>query len=333
MEQTSVNSPNTLIVSSLYQMLDGYQSSLEAMNRSPKTISWYLDILKRYFGFLMASHSSSQIDQLGRKELRSYIVKLQNTKKWPNNPNIAEDHKGKLSAYSIQGHVRAIKAFWGWLLKEGYTDKNPLANFPLPKVPSTVIKTLTKEQILELFSNIDKSSLTGMRDYCILLLLIDSGIRVSELAGIKISDIDFPHNLIMITGKGQKQRVVPITRHTKKHLNQYLRNSRPLLCKSGTPYLFPSRDGEHISVNGIQQFLRRLAKKSGLGNVKCSPHIFRHSFATHALANGANVLVLKDIMGHESLATTNKYTHLRPGDIQKQHARFSPVAELFKGKA
>ena len=107
---------------------------------------------------------------------------------------------------------------------------------------------------------------------------------------------------------------------------------RPKLYAKESPYLFPGADGDHISVGSVQQFIRRLAQKAGLHGIKCSPHIFRHTFATQAIAVEANVFTLKDIMGHTSLQTALQYTHLKAGDLKNQHNKFSPVASLFEGK-
>ena len=110
----------------------------------------------------------------------------------------------------------------------------------------------------------------------------------------------------------------------------YLRYSRSRMGSADSPYLFQKRDGEHISVNSVQQYMRRLARSSGLVGIRCSPLIFRHTFATQALINEANVVAVRDIMGHASERTTMKYTHFRADDIKTQHNRFSPVERLLK---
>jgi len=314
------------------KLLDEYRSNLKAMNRSPRTIFWYLEILERYFAFLKASPLLKPIEQLGTHELISYILHLQNTDRWPNRPNI-EKKTGKLSPYSVQGQVRAIKAFWSWLQRESHVDDNPLAKFPLPKVPEKPVNVLTIDQINKLLNLIDRSTHKGLLHYLILLILLDTGIRVSELVHLRIDDMDLQHNRLQVLGKGQKVRSVFISKLTKNHLTHYLNYCRAQqICSAPSPYLFSTPDGEHISVNSIQQFLRRLANRAGLDGIKCSPHIFRHTFATHAVANGANLFALRDIMGHATLQTTMKYTHLQPHDLQIQHAKFSPVANLDIGK-
>ena len=166
-------------------LLTQYRLSLEAANRSSKTIEWYFPILRRFFDFLKKNERSTDVNEIGRNELRAYIKYLQEAERWANNPRNGKD-RGKMSAYSVQGHVRGIKAFFSWLADDGFIEDNPLLKFPLPKVPQYVTKTLTLEQINQLLPAIDKSTPLGFKYYCIILMLVDSAIRISELANIKV---------------------------------------------------------------------------------------------------------------------------------------------------
>jgi len=236
---------------------------------------------------------------------------------------------GKLSPYTIFAYVRDIKVFWSWLLKRNYIKRNALVDYPLPKVPKLIMKTLSYEQIRKLLTGIDKNSPRGAMRYCIVILLLDTGIRVAELVNLRISDLDFNHKTVKVFGKGQRERYVPISVSTRKALVNYINNHRSSICRTDSPYLFTNEDGEAFTVNAVQQFLRRLAIKSGISNVRCSPHVFRHTFATLAVNNGANIETLRVIMGHESIQTTSKYTHISTSDLQKQHSQFSPLNTLF----
>ncbi len=316
-------SPDSLLIQ--------YQLCLEALNRSPKTINWYLEILHRFFRFLEENGYSTSVKDIDRNQVREYIKYLQNADRWPNRPKNGKD-PGKLSPHSVQGHVRAIKAFWGWLATEEYIERNPLMKFPLPKVPQYVTKTLTHEHITILLSAIDKNSALGARYYSIILILLDTGMRILELVEIKIADLDIRNGLVTILGKGKKQRVVPLSRTTVKELTRYIYNFRQEHDTTESFYLFPDSNGGHISVGGVQQYIRRLAKKAGFKDIKCSPHIFRHTFGTNAAARGANAFTIKEIMGHSSLQTTMKYIHLQTSDIKVQHNMFSIVNDLFKKK-
>jgi len=272
------------------------------------------------------------VSELGKKELKAYISYRQNAKRWPNNPHISEENRGKLSPYSIQGDIRAIRAFWGWSYNEEYIDKNTLAKFSLPKVPQLTLKTLTGEQIETILNAIGHGSSQEVKYRCIVFLLLDSGLRISELVSIKNDDLDLIHGFITVLGKGQKQRVVPISALTRKEITKYMKYYRQGLYSGVSPYLFPADNGERISTTSVRQYLRRLCIRMGLDDTRLYPHLFRHTFATQSIAKGANVFTVKEIMGHKSLQTTMKYTHLTVEDMKVEHNKFSPVENLLKKK-
>lgn len=311
------------------RLLTEYKLSLEAANRRPKTISGYIDILHRLSSHLEMNGLTKSVIKLGRQELEDYIRHLKNSSRWPNRPNTGKD-RGELSAITIQDHVRAIKIFWSWLFDNGYIEKNTLAKFPLPKIPKTIIKTLTIEQMQLFLKAIDKHTSVGARNFCITLLMIDNGMRISEVVAIQIVDLDLTRCRVKIIGKGQKERIVPFTKITRKELMKYIKHHREDLCSLDSPYLFPANDSGHVSIKSIQQSIKRIANKAGPHGIRCHAHLFRHTFATLFLAKGGNPMVLKDIMGHESMQTTQKYVHFLPEDLQKQHWTYSPVEDLFK---
>jgi integrase/recombinase XerD len=194
-----------------------------------------------------------------------------------------------------------------------------------------MIVILEKEQIIQLLKVIDKYTPLGARNYTILLLLLDTGLRISELTRIKMVDINSTQGYIQVMGKGQKERMVPFSTFTRKELMKYINRYRLHLCGIDSSYLFPKKDGDNISVNGVQQMIKRLASKAGLKkNVKCHPHIFRHTCATMLRARGCSPEILQLIMGHESFQTTQKYVHPQPQDLRRQHIKYSPVRDLFQ---
>jgi integrase/recombinase XerD len=199
----------------LSQLLDDYKLSLETANRSPKTISWYLEILTRYFTFLRSQELIKPACQLGKEELRAYVAHLQNSNRWAGRPHI-KSAQGRLSPYSIQGHTRATKVFFSWLFDEEHIKENPLAGYPLPKVPQKQIPTLTLDQLRKLLTLIDRSTAVGARNHAMLLLLLDTGMRISELVNIKLDDLDLVRSLVKIVGKGQKEHTVPFCSETRK---------------------------------------------------------------------------------------------------------------------
>lgn len=155
------------------ELLEEYQLSLQAENRSPKTVSWYLDILTRYFTFLGSRRLLKPIGQMGTAELRTYLLHLQQADRWSGHASIGQG-KGHLSAFSVQGHARAVKAFWGWLERENHIQINRLAKFPLPRVPVKPVDVLSMDQIQGLLGGISRLTPSGARYFLIILLLIDS---------------------------------------------------------------------------------------------------------------------------------------------------------------
>ncbi len=306
-------------------LLNNYALRLKALMRSQKTIDWYADILREYYGFLSDNNMLKPIEQLGSQELNAYLLYLQERDRWPNNKYIKD--KGKLSPFSIQGVVRAIKAFWNTLLKDGIISENPLAKFPLPKVPKNLIQTITVANMKTLLNAVDKSTPEGERLFCILLTFIDTGTRIGETVVIKITEVDFQQRIITVTGKGQKQREVPFSSRTRKALIKFKDGSRNKLCNVESDYLFPDKYGNHLTIGSVQQAVRRLAKKVG---VECHPHLFRHTFGTTFIANGGSPSALKEILGHESFHTTQKYIHLKAEDLKLQHEKYSPIKDIFK---
>jgi integrase/recombinase XerD len=322
-DQHQQPNPKQVIDSLLLQ----YKLSLQAGNRSPKTTSWYFDILAQFFSFLEINNLLKPIEELGKEELKAYIRYLQKKTKWDGHKR-KNPIEGGLSPFSIQGHVRAIKAFFGWLYRDEYLDQNKLGNFPLPKVPNLHMPTLTAEQIMKLLSAIDRSTPTGLRNHLMLSILHDTGVRISELLNLRVADIDLLNHVMTVIGKGQKQRYVPFSGDTRKKLKKYMCSVRPQICTSASPYLFVTKDGTTIRINCVEQMLKRLAKKAGMQGIKVSPHVFRHSHATQSIANGANPFALKETMGHASIATTMKYTHLQPKELVKMHDKYSPMHNL-----
>jgi site-specific recombinase XerD len=310
-------------------LLSEYEQALKAAGKSPKTIDGYISNNRNFFLFLENTSRIKPVGQIGKKELREYVTRLQKRERWPDNLFINSENRGPLSPFTLRAYVRDIKTLWSWMHTDDYIEQNLLKGFPLPAVPESFPKIVTPEQFTTLLSHISKSTPQGLKHYCILLILYDNGMRISEVINIRISDIDFQNKTIKVIGKGQREKLVPITVYTRKQIRRYIEEARDKICLKDTPYLFASQDGEPISSNSVQQYMRRLLVKSGL-RVKFSTHALRHSFATQYLANGGNVFYLKAILGHKSLQMTLRYTRILPQDIQDQHMQYSPVSTLFK---
>lgn len=217
----------------------------------------------------------------------------------------------QVNARSQARIISGLKSFFSYLIFEDYRVDNPMELIESPKTSRKLPDTLALEDIDNLIAAIDLSSNEGERNRAMLETLYSCGLRVSELVSLKISDLFFDEGFIKITGKGNKERFVPIARLTQKYIELYKNNIRPEIPvkKEFTDTLFLNRRGGQLTRAMIFTIIKDLATKIGLKK-KISPHTFRHSFATHLLENGADLRSIQLMLGHESITTTEIYLHL-----------------------
>lgn len=217
----------------------------------------------------------------------------------------------KLNPRSQSRLISGLKGFFNYLIFEDYRKTNPLELIESPKLGRKLPDTLAIEEIDKLIVAIDLSSKQGERNRAILETLYGCGLRVSELTELKISDLYFDEGFIKVTGKGDKQRLVPIGPITEKYINIYRKEIRvhQEIDSQAKDTLFLNRRGRALTRAMIFTIVKRLAKEAGIQK-NISPHTFRHSFATHLLQNGADLRAIQQMLGHESITTTEVYTHI-----------------------
>jgi integrase/recombinase XerD len=221
--------------------------------------------------------------------------------------SVAKEVNARSQARIISG----LKSFFSYLVFEEYRKDNPLELIETPRIGRKLPDTLSTQEIDNLIAAIDLSKMEGERNRTILETLYCCGLRVSELVGLKISDLFFEEGFIKITGKGNKQRFVPISIHTQKYIEIYKNSVRNHLViqKGHEDTLFLNRRGRQLTRAMIFTIIKELAAKIDL-NKSISPHTFRHSYATHLLENGADLRSIQLLLGHESITTTEIYVHL-----------------------
>ncbi len=224
--------------------------------------------------------------------------------------------------------ISGLKSFFNYLIFEDYRQDHPLDLIESPKTGRKLPDTLALEEIDNLILAIDLTSNEGERNKAILETLYSCGLRVSELVTLKISDLFFEEDLIKITGKGNKQRFVPITNLAQKLINQYKENSRANLSikKGAEDTLFLNRRGGQLTRAMIFTIIKKLVVEIGLKKI-ISPHTFRHSYATHLLQNGADLRSIQLLLGHESITTTEIYLHLDRKYLAETLNNFHPRAK------
>lgn len=215
-----------------------------------------------------------------------------------------------ISPRSISRNLSGLKSFFRFLLLDGYRKDNPCELLETPKIGLKLPVVLSVEEIDTLLDVIDMSTAEGVRNYAIIETLYSCGLRISELTDLRFSNLFFEEGFIRVEGKGSKQRLVPISDVAVQKIRDWLyyRNQIPIK-KGNEDVLFVSSRGKAISRITVFYYLKRYAEEVGLQK-KISPHVFRHSFATHLLERGANIRVIQEMLGHEKITTTEIYTHI-----------------------
>ena len=231
----------------------------------------------------------------------------------------------KVNPRSQSRLISGLKGFFNYLIFEDYRKTNPLELIESPKLGRKLPDTLAVEEIDKLIAAIDLSSKQGERNRAILETLYGCGLRVSELTELKISDLYFDEGFIKVTGKGDKQRLVPIGPITEKYINIYRKEIRVHqdIDSQAKDTLFLNQHGKSLTRAMIFTIVKRLAKIAGIQK-NISPHTFRHSFATHLLENGADLRAIQQMLGHESITTTEIYTHIDRKHLTEVMNKFHP---------
>ncbi|HXI03594.1 MAG TPA: site-specific tyrosine recombinase XerD [Candidatus Saccharimonadales bacterium] len=229
-----------------------------------------------------------------------------------------------LSPRSISRALASLRVFFRFLRQEGRTREDPTAEIDGPRVERTLPRALSRAEIERLLSAPDLSNATGVRDAAMVETLYATGLRVSELVGLRLEDLHLEEGYLLCRGKGSKERVVPVGSQARGRLEEYLRGSRREILKGrATPALFVQSRGGGMTRQGFWKRLRMLATSAGL-RTRVSPHVLRHSFATHLLENGADLRVVQKMLGHADISTTQIYTHVNRERLRRIYVKHHP---------
>jgi integrase/recombinase XerD len=231
-----------------------------------------------------------------------------------------------LSARSVSRHLAAIRMFYRFLCREKLIATDITQTIDSPKLWRTLPATLTYAEVERLLDAPNTKRKLGLRDKAMLELMYASGLRVSELAKLKLNDLNFEARFLRTTGKGNKERIVPVGKTAGEWIQKYLRHARPAFVRSnrGTqPEVFLSTRGAALSRKTIWYLIKRHARVAGIDK-NITPHTLRHSFATHLLDNGGDLRVIQEMLGHADISTTQIYTHVDQHRLKEAHYRFHP---------
>lgn len=279
-------------------------------NASPHTVSNYRREIAQFIAFARR-HGVSDWSQVRPSLLRQWLVEL---------------HEQGYVKASVTRRVSELRAFYGYMTRAGLVGSNPVLAISSPKLPQRLPRPLTIDEIEAILAVPDQGTPQGQRDRAMLELLYAGGLRVSELLALDLPALDLAQGTIRVVGKGAKERIVLIGQPAIEALRLYIENGRPrLLGKGRTTALFLNRFGQRLSISMFTRSLSAYARAAGLEH-KVTPHMLRHSFATHLLDGGADLRSVQELLGHESVATTQIYTHVSQGRLRETVTNAHPRA-------
>jgi integrase/recombinase XerD len=309
----------------LARLLDEHDSWL-AVERGLATnsLAAYRRDLRRYAAYLR-SHGLTDAALVDESTVSGYVDQLKQARDDDGNPKYAPS--------SIARALVAVRSFHRFCLEEGFVDVDPSEEVGAPRVPQGIPKALTEDEVEALLGAVEGNDPRALRDRAILETLYATGVRISELVGLDRRDLDFEDALIRVVGKGDKERVVPIGRSARTALEDYLARGRPELERPvtrsrvpGDPVLLNARGGR-LTRQGCWKIVTTAGDRVGL-NGRLSPHVLRHSCATHMLDHGADIRVVQELLGHASLSTTQVYTKVSPERLRAVYELAHPRARI-----
>ncbi|GAB6521916.1 tyrosine recombinase XerC [Bacillus cereus] len=297
-------------VKKLLQLFVGYLQI--ERNYSKYTIASYQNDLEHFVQFMEREGISSFLD-ITYADVRLYLTTL---------------HDEKLARKSVARKVSSLRSLYRFLMREGYLKDNPFALASLPKKELSIPKFLYAEELEELFEVSDTETPLGQRNQALLELMYATGIRVSECVNLQLTDIDFAVGTILVMGKGKKQRYIPFGSYAQDALITYIENGRKQLAEKTeeqSHMVFLNAKGTPLTSRGVRYVLNELIKKASL-TMRISPHMLRHTFATHMLDEGADLRTVQELLGHENLSTTQIYTHVSKERLRSVYMKHHPRA-------
>jgi len=279
----------------------------KSKNYSPKTIDTYEKFLG-YFVEFCRSRNVRTVEQIDMLVLMKYI----------------EHCMARVKPITVHDYYRVVKRWLNWLVVMEIIPENPGDKIGQIKYPSKIIQAFNDGHIRDMLTVCNDGSKNGIRNQAIILMLLDTGLRLNECASLELKDVDIHQEAITVLGKGGKQRRVRFGKQAQKALLKYLPKR-----KDDLPNLWVTEEGQPLQKEGIQMIIRRIKDRAGITDVRCSAHTFRHTFAINYLRNGGDVFTLQYILGHSALDMTQKYVaSLKSEDAMNGHKKWSPVDNM-----
>ncbi|HEY7203200.1 MAG TPA: site-specific tyrosine recombinase XerD [Methylomirabilota bacterium] len=295
-------------------LIDEYLGSLQVeRGAAPNTLLAYRRDLAGFERFL--AHERRRLDAVGVSDLSRYLATLR---------------RRGLGSRSVARHLSAVRGLYRFLLEGRQVTRDPTEHLDSPRPARRLPRTLSIEDTTALVEAPDTGRPDGLRDRAMLELLYACGLRASEALGLRVEDVNFSAGYVTVTGKGNRQRLVPVGAQALDWVRRYCTTVRPRKVRRECPALFLNRSGGPMSRQALWNLIRRAARRSGI-RVVVSPHMLRHSFASHLLERGADLRSVQAMLGHVDISTTQIYTHLPSAVVHDMYRKFHPRARSRRG--
>jgi site-specific recombinase XerD len=308
-------------------LIDYYLGDMQRRGCTEDSVSTNRRALGRFARAVDLNDHRVMLQEVTEEAVEEYISGMQRRNVRFDLHPIRKREAGKLSAFTIRKEIRILKGFGTWLQQEGF--ENPFACLVVPKEPKRLVSVLTDEEVDGILKSINPQTPIGSRLYAMVLLMLDSGPRMSEVVGARMPDLDLERRQLRIVGKGDKEPVVPFAARTGKALLNYIHLHRPAPLSPTTDRVFLSMDGLPMTRYALAGIMGRLKKASGVKRLHA--HLFRHTFAVKYLMNGGDLVTLQRILGHEPLEVTKRYLSLSSAQVQLRYDSYSPVDRMPLG--
>lgn len=312
--------------------IEDYLADQEGGNHSAKTLEWHRTALGLLKSFLKEERAITLVGEVDAPDINAWFVHLRKT---------PGGHGKMRRERTVQTYARSARAFFHWLVRQEIIERNPFDRVTFPKVGKPLIRPIEPEEFERLLLACTPPGEVGpladraaARNRAILWVLYDTGIRLSELLGLKLGDFDRKHGMLIVKGKGSKERRVALGNNCLRNLLYYLDRHRPdeeelaAWGNADEDHIFLSETRLSLTKNGLTMLFKRIKERAGITEKRISPHIFRHSFAIRYLVLGNDPFSLQELLGHEDMTTVKNYMHMNDETIQSQKRKYSPGDHL-----
>jgi len=299
-----------------------FLDSLRLQRYSPATLSWYERILFPFGRYLREEAGTDDPAAVSEGRVRAFLLKAGEQ---------GLDGRRPVGARRLNHYRQGLSLFYRWMQAEGYVSHNPAERIRKAREPKPLIPALSEAQVRALVEAPDRSRFVGLRDRCFLLLLLDTGVRLSEALGLRVRDLDLEQRSVTVMCKGNKERRLALSPYLLSELTPYLRKREAAMMALGlpeAPWLFPNDIGGRLGAKTIQQHLRRYGEQAGIRGVRVSPHTLRHTYALSFVRSGGDPFTLQKVLGHNSLETSRRYCELSAADVVARQRELTPLATM-----